>query len=138
MAGGTRYLQVVSNSSGGVTDDRLSTALGDRYHVEGELGSGGMAVVYRAIDRKHDRPVALKVMRPEIAAAMGRERFLTEISIAAKLQHPHIVSLIDSGDADGMLFYVMPYVEGEIARRRHDSRLLECSWVHPRIWDPSI
>lgn len=113
MAGGTRYLQVVSNSSGGVTDNRLSIALGDRYHVEGELGSGGMAVVYRAIDRKHDRPVALKVMRPEIAAAMGRERFLTEISIAAKLQHPHIVSLIDSGDADGMLFYVMPYVEGE-------------------------
>lgn len=101
------------NSPVGVTDNRLSAALGDRYHVEGELGSGGMAVVYKAIDRKHDRPVALKVMRPEIAAAMGRDRFLTEISIAAKLQHPHILSLIDSGDADGMLFYVMPYVEGE-------------------------
>ena len=80
----------------------LIAALGDRYRLEGEIGSGGMAIVYRAIDRKHDRPVALKVMRPEIAAAMGRERFLSEISIAAKLQHPHIISLIDSGDADGM------------------------------------
>lgn len=94
-------------------DSRLIAALGDRYHIEGELGAGGMAVVYRAIDRKHDRPVALKVMRPEIAAAMGKERFLSEISIAAKLQHPHILALIDSGDADGVLFYVMPYLEGE-------------------------
>jgi serine/threonine protein kinase len=87
--------------------------LADRYRVEGELGAGGMAIVYRAIDRKHDRPVAVKVMRPEIAAAMGRERFLSEISIAARLQHPHILSLIDSGDIDGTLFYVMPYLEGE-------------------------
>ncbi len=94
-------------------DSRLIAALGDRYHIEGELGAGGMAVVYRAIDRKHDRPVALKVMRPEIAAAMGRERFLSEISIVAKLQHPHILSLIDSGDAGGLLFFVMPCLEGE-------------------------
>src|SRR6266508_251393 len=99
-------------------DDRLIAALGDRYAVEGEIGSGGMAIVYRAIDRKHDRPVALKVMRPEIAAAMGRERFLSEISIAAKLQHPHILSLIDSGDADGILYYVMPYLEGETLAQR--------------------
>ncbi len=99
-------------------DRRLIAALGDRYKVEGELGSGGMAIVYRAIDRKHDRPVALKVMRPEIAAAMGRERFLSEISIAAKLQHPHILALIDSGDADGILFYVMPFLEGETLGQR--------------------
>src|SRR6478672_13472865 len=101
-----------------LVDSRLTAALGDRYHVEGQIGSGGMAIVYRAIDRKHDRPVALKVMRPEIAAAMGRERFLSEISIAAKLQHPHILSLIDSGDADGTLFYVMPYLEGETLAQR--------------------
>src|SRR5687768_10017240 len=99
-------------------DSRLTAALGDRYSVEGELGAGGMAVVYRAIDRKHDRPVAIKVMRPEIAAAMGRERFLSEISIAAKLQHPHILALIDSDDAEGVLFYVMPYLEGETLAQR--------------------
>src|SRR5258705_10905645 len=99
-------------------DSRLIAALDDRYRLEGEIGSGGMAVVYRAIDRKHDRPVALKVMRPEIAAAMGRERFLSEISIAAKLQHPHILSLIDSGDADGILYYVMPFLEGETLAQR--------------------
>jgi serine/threonine protein kinase len=99
-------------------DPRLIASLGDRYLIEGEIGSGGMAIVYRAIDRKHDRPVALKVMRPEIAAAMGRERFLSEISIAAKLQHPHILALIDSGDADGMLFYVMPFLEGETLAQR--------------------
>jgi serine/threonine protein kinase len=97
---------------------RLTAALGDRYRVEGEIGSGGMAIVYRAIDRKHDRPVALKVMRPEIAAAMGKERFLSEISIAAKLQHPHILALIDSGDADGVLYYVMPFLERETLAHR--------------------
>src|SRR5688572_14487876 len=99
-------------------DSRLTAALGDRYSVEGELGAGGMAVVYRAMDRKHDRPVALKVMRPEIAAAMGRERFLSEISIAAKLQHPHILALIDSGEVDGLLFYVMQFLEGETLGQR--------------------
>src|SRR6266540_902482 len=101
-----------------MTNVNLRTALGDRYTIEGELGSGGMAIVYRALDRKHDRPVAIKVMRPEVAAAMGRERFLSEISIAAKLQHPHILALIDSGDAEGVLFYVMPFLEGETLAQR--------------------
>ena len=106
-------------------DSRLIAALADRYLVEGELGAGGMAIVYLAIDRKHDRPVALKVMRPEIAAAMGKERFLSEIAIAAKLQHPHILALIDSGDADGVLFYVMPFLEGETLAQKlaRDGRL---------------
>jgi serine/threonine protein kinase len=99
-------------------DPRFTSALGDRYLVEGELGRGGMAIVYRAVDRKHDRPVALKVMRPEIAAAMGRERFLSEISIAARLQHPHILSLIDSGGVEGILYFVMPYLEGETLAQR--------------------
>ncbi|MBA3342837.1 MAG: protein kinase [Gemmatimonadaceae bacterium] len=98
--------------------EQLQYLLGDRYHVEDMIGSGGMAIVYRAKDRKHDRPVAIKVMRPEIAAAMGRERFLSEISIAARLQHPHILALIDSGDADGLLFYVMPFLEGETLAQR--------------------
>lgn len=96
----------------------LAAALGDRYHVEELIGAGGMAVVYRAHDRKHDRPVAVKVMRPEIAAAVGKERFLSEISIAARLQHPHILPLIDSGDADGMLYYVMPFLDGETLAQR--------------------
>ena len=99
-------------------DRRLIAALRDRYLIEGELGSGGMAIVYRALDRKLDRPVALKVMHPEIAAAMGTERFLSEIAIAAKLQHPHILSLIDSGKAGGVLFYVMPFLEGETLAQR--------------------
>jgi serine/threonine protein kinase len=99
-------------------DSRLTRGLGNRYRVEDIIGSGGMAVVYRAIDRKHERPVAIKVMRPEIAAAMGRERFLAEISIAARLQHPHILALIDSGEVDGLLFYVMPYLDGETLASR--------------------
>jgi len=101
-----------------VTDllDKLQASLGDRYEVERELGSGGMAIVYLARDLKHDRSVALKVMRPELAASLGGERFLREISIAAKLSHPHILPLYDSGDADGLLYYVMPFVEGESLR----------------------
>ncbi len=91
----------------------LSAALADRYHVEGELGSGGMAIVFLARDLKHDRPVAVKVLRPEIAESLGTARFLREIQTAAKLIHPHILPLYDSGDADGQLYYVMPYVEGE-------------------------
>lgn len=102
--------------------------LGSRYRVEEEIGSGGMAVVYRAQDLKHDRPVAVKVMRPEIAAAMGRERFLSEIAIAARLQHPHILALIDSGDADGQLYYVMPFLDGEtLAQRLAREQRLEVS-----------
>ncbi|NIM47645.1 MAG: protein kinase [Gemmatimonadales bacterium] len=91
---------------------RLNSALADRYAIERELGSGGMATVYLAEDLKHHRKVALKVLRPELAAALGPERFLQEIEIAAQLQHPHILPLYDSGEADGFLFFVMPYVEG--------------------------
>jgi Tol biopolymer transport system component len=97
---------------------RLKTALADRYAIERELGRGGMATVYLARDMKHDRPVALKVLRPELAAVLGAERFLREISLTAQLQHPHILTLIDSGEADGFLYYVMPYVEGESLRQR--------------------
>ena len=95
---------------------RLQAALADRYLVERELGRGGMAVVFLAHDRKHDRAVALKVLRPELAAALGGERFLREIHLAARLQHPHILPLYDSGAADDILYYGMPYVEGESLR----------------------
>ncbi len=95
---------------------RLTTALSDRYEIERELGHGGMAVVYLANDVKHDRKVALKVLRPELAAVIGAERFLQEIKVTANLQHPHILPLHDSGEADSFLFYVMPYVEGESLR----------------------
>jgi serine/threonine-protein kinase len=100
--------------------DRLSAALADRYSILRELGAGGMATVYLAEDRKHRRQVAVKVLRPELAAALGHERFLREIEIAAGLSHPHILPLYDSGDADGVLYYVMPYVEGESLRDRID------------------
>ena len=97
---------------------RLSASLADRYQIERELGSGGMATVYLAHDVKHDRKVALKVLRPELSAILGAERFLAEIKTTANLQHPHILSLYDSGEADGLVFYVMPYVEGESLRDR--------------------
>jgi len=93
--------------------ERFTAAVADRYTIERELGQGGMAIVYLARDLKHDRLVAMKVFRPELAAAMGAERFLREIQVTAKLSHPHILPLYDSGEADGFLFYVMPYVEGE-------------------------
>ena len=98
--------------------ERLATALADRYRIERELGAGGMATVYLAQDLKHDRRVAIKVLRPELAAVIGAERFLTEIRTTANLQHPHILPLFDSGAADGFLYYVMPYVEGESLRDR--------------------
>jgi len=98
--------------------DRLRKALADRYSIEREIGSGGMATVYHAQDLKHERQVAMKVLRPELAAALGPERFLQEIKIAANLHHPHILPLYDSGEADGFLYYVMPYVEGESLRDR--------------------
>jgi hypothetical protein len=98
--------------------DRLSAALADRYRLERELGAGGMATVYLAHDLKHDRPVALKVLRPELSAILGAERFLSEIRTTANLQHPHILPLFDSGAAEGLLYYVMPYVEGESLRDR--------------------
>jgi serine/threonine-protein kinase len=98
--------------------DRLRAALGNRYRVEREIGEGGMAVVYLAHDLRHDRRVALKVLRPELSAFLGAERFLREIRIAAQLNHPHILTLHDSGEADGLLFYVMPFVEGASLRHR--------------------
>ncbi|HEU4989919.1 MAG TPA: protein kinase [Gemmatimonadaceae bacterium] len=96
----------------------LALALEGRYRIERELGAGGMATVYLAQDLKHDRKVALKVLRPELAAVIGAERFLSEIKTTANLQHPHILPLFDSGEAGGLLFYVMPYVEGETVRDR--------------------
>jgi eukaryotic-like serine/threonine-protein kinase len=92
---------------------RLNAALEGRYHIESELGEGGMATVYLADDLKHERKVALKVLKPELAAVVGAERFLAEIKTTANLQHPNILPLFDSGQADSFLFYVMPYVEGE-------------------------
>ena len=96
--------------------DRLNTALADRYRIERELGEGGMATVYLCEDVKHDRKVALKLLKPELAAVLGAERFLQEIKTTAALQHPHILPLFDSGAADGFLFYVMPYIKGETLR----------------------
>src|SRR2546430_13192463 len=97
---------------------RLRGALADRYAIERELGHGGTATVYLAQDLKHGRAVAIKVLRPELAAALGGERFLREIEIAARLNHPHILPLHDSGQAGGVLYYVMPYIEGESLRER--------------------
>ncbi len=96
----------------------LQAALAGRYLIERELGRGGMATVYLARDLKHRRSVALKVMNPAVAAVLGADRFLREIHLAARLQHPHIVTVFDSGDADGTLWYTMPYVEGESLRAR--------------------
>ncbi len=95
---------------------RLSTALADRYRIERHLGEGGMATVYLAEDLKHERKVAVKVLRPELAAVLGAERFVQEIKTTANLQHPHILPLHDSGDADGFLYYVMPFIDGETLR----------------------
>jgi len=100
--------------------ERLKVAIADRYVIERELGAGGMATVYLAHDLKHDRKVALKVLRPELAAVIGAERFLQEIKVTANLQHSHILPLYDSGAAEGFLFYVMPYVEGETLRTKID------------------
>ncbi len=96
--------------------ERLTAALSDHYRIERELGAGGMATVYLAHDIKHDRDVAIKVLHPDLGAALGGERFLSEIRTTARLQHPHILPLLDSGDADGLLYYVMPLVTGETLR----------------------
>ena len=98
--------------------DRLTAALSDRYRVDRELGQGGMATVYLAHDLKHDRDVAIKVLHPNLGAALGGERFLSGIRTTARLQHPHIFPLLDSGEADGLLYYVMPLVTGETLRAR--------------------
>jgi serine/threonine protein kinase/Flp pilus assembly protein TadD len=98
--------------------ERLEQALSDKYEIQRELGRGGMATVYLAQDRKHDRAVALKVLHPELSSALGPDRFLREIKLAARLNHPHILPLHDSGEASGFLYYVMPFVEGESLRSR--------------------
>src|SRR6186997_2123903 len=92
--------------------------IGTSYDVEGELGRGGMATVYRAFDRRHNRRVAVKVLDPQVAASLGTSRFLQEITTAAGLSHPNIVPVHDSGEHDGVVYYVMPLVEGETLRSR--------------------
>jgi Tol biopolymer transport system component len=99
-------------------NDRLAAALADRYRLERELGAGGMATVYLAADLKHDRKVAIKVLKPELAAVLGAERFVQEIKTTAALSHPHILPLFDSGEAGGFLYYVMPYIQGETIREK--------------------
>src|SRR5947207_1583590 len=96
----------------------LIASLAGRYEIERTLGKGGMASVYLARDTRHDRRVAVKVLDPDIAASLGGARFLAEIRVTAQLQHPNILSLFDSGDAGGLLYYVMPYVAGETLRAR--------------------
>jgi tRNA A-37 threonylcarbamoyl transferase component Bud32 len=98
--------------------ERLTAALADRYRIERELGQGGMATVYLAEDLKHDRKVAIKVLKPELAAVLGAERFVQEIKTTAALSHPHILPLFDSGEAGGFLYYVMPYIQGETIREK--------------------
>src|SRR5689334_13516833 len=98
--------------------EQVHAALSGRYEVEREIGAGGMAIVYLARDLRHDRKVALKLLRPELSAILGGDRFLGEIRTTANLQHPHIVTLHDSGEADGLVYYVMPFVEGESLRDR--------------------
>ncbi|WP_411282085.1 serine/threonine-protein kinase [Gemmatimonas sp.] len=97
---------------------QLRDALADRYRIGRELGAGGMATVYLAHDLKHERDVAIKVLHPDLGAALGGERFLSVIRTIARLQHPHILPLLDSGEADGLLYYVMPLVTGETLRAR--------------------
>jgi len=98
----------------------VTAALSDRYRIERELGAGGMATVYLAHDVKHNRKVALKILNPDLAATIGHERFLREITDTANLRHPHILPLFDSGEVDTFLYYVMPYVDGETLRSRLD------------------
>src|SRR6187402_2510806 len=97
---------------------RLSDALKERYRIERELGQGGMATVFLAEDVRHHRKVAIKVLHPELSAVLGSERFLKEIELTANLQHPHILPLYDSGAAGPLLYYVMPYIDGETLRLR--------------------
>ena len=116
MAVGLGYPNLISSLT--QTLEELKAALADRYLLERELGRGGMATVYLARDLRHDRPVALKVLHPELAHALGPERFIREIRLAARLDHPHILSVHDSGETAGRLWFTMPYVEGESLRNR--------------------
>ncbi|HEY2825403.1 MAG TPA: serine/threonine-protein kinase [Gemmatimonadales bacterium] len=100
------------------TTEQLNSALSGRYVVDRRIGEGGMATVYLAMDVRHNRRVALKVLKPDLGAVVGVERFLSEIQVTANLHHPHLLPLFDSGGADGLLFYVMPYVDGESLRAR--------------------
>src|SRR2546427_2065139 len=117
----------------------LKAALADRYVLERELGRGGMATVYLTHDLRHDRRVAVKVLRPEVTTAIGAERFLREIKVAARLQHPHILPLHDSGVAGDSLYYVMPYVAGETLRarlpRERQLALAEVGWLARDVAD---
>src|SRR4051812_37383851 len=99
---------------------RLNTVLAGRYEIQREIGSGGMATVYMARDIRHQRQVALKLLKPELGVVLGADRFLSEIRVTANLQHPNLLPLFDSGEADGLLYYVMPYVEGGSLRARLD------------------
>ncbi len=121
------------------TLEHLTSAFGGRYQVERELGVGGMATVYLARDLKHDRPVAIKVLRQDLSTSLGPERFLREIRIVASLQHPHILGLIDSGEVEGILYYVMPYVAGESLRtrlaREGELPIGEAVWILREIAD---
>src|SRR5437868_3909416 len=99
---------------------QLSASLAGRYTIDREIGAGGMATVYLARDLRHQRNVALKVLNPELGAVLGGERFLSEIRVTANLQHPNLLPLFDSGETEGLLFYVMPYVQGESLRARLD------------------
>ncbi|HKR08166.1 MAG TPA: protein kinase, partial [Gemmatimonadaceae bacterium] len=110
--------QLVASSAPPSLISRLATALAGRYQLEREIGRGGMATVHLALDLRHHRRVAIKVLREELAAAIGADRFLEEIRVTASLQHPHILPLFDSGSAQGLLWYVMPFVEGETLRSR--------------------
>src|SRR5678815_1107894 len=96
--------------------DKLRDSLAGTYTIDRELGRGGMATVFLAQDTKHERVVAIKVLHPDLAASLGTDRFLREIKLAARLNHPHILPLFDSGEADGFLYYVMPYIVGESLR----------------------
>lgn len=97
---------------------RVRSALAGRYEVVSEAGRGAMAVVYRAVDRRHDRTVAVKVLQPQLASAVGEERFLHEIRLAAGLAHPYVLPVLDSGETDGLLYYVMPFIEGDTLAAR--------------------
>jgi len=114
--------------------ERLATALQGRYTIQRELGSGGMATVYLAEDLKHRRQVAIEVLRPELAASLGTDRFVREIEIAARLTHPNILALHDCGAADGLLYHTMPHVKSESLRERvdHDGKLSVAEAVRRR------
>src|SRR5262249_28285305 len=112
------FLRRTKMSTAAHTDPQLAAALADRYRIERELGAGGMATVYLAQDLKHDRQVAIKVLKPELAAVLGADRFVVEIKTTASLHHPPILPLFDPGPAGGYLYYVMPYIQGETIRDR--------------------